>query len=52
MRIAKVLAVTALACGLGKWGMFESKCGDGIRVEHVRDQANGSFYGYPARYYK
>lgn len=38
--------------GAGKWDMFESKCGGLERIEHLRDQLNGSSYGYPIRYYK
>jgi len=39
-------------CGAGKWIMFESKCGEWERIEHVHDQLNGSDYGVPVRFYK
>lgn len=41
-------------CGSGKWIMFESKCGQWLRLEHVYDQLDGSTCGYGARtrYYK
>jgi len=41
-------------CGAGKWVMFESKCGDGPRIEHVYNQLDGSTIGYGTRcrYYK
>ncbi len=43
----------ACGCGSGKWIMFESKCGEFQRIEHVYDQLNGDdAYGYPFRYYK
>lgn len=38
--------------GAGKWDMFESKCGLSERIEHLRDQLNGSTYGTPVRFYK
>lgn len=38
--------------GAGKWDMFESKCGGLERIEHLREQLNGSSYGSPVRYYK
>ncbi len=40
------------ACGDGKWVMFESKCGQWIRMEHVWNQLNGALYGTPTRFYK
>jgi hypothetical protein len=40
------------ACGLGKWIMYQSKCGGEEAIEHVWDQLNGSGYGQPIRYYK
>jgi hypothetical protein len=40
------------SCGAGKWIMFESKCGEAEKIEHVRHQLNGSTYGMPIRYYK
>jgi len=40
------------SCGAGKWIMFESKCGEWVRMEHVWDQLNGGIYGSPTRYYK
>lgn len=40
------------ACGAGKWIMFESKCGQWIRMEHVWNQLNGTLYGAPTRFYK
>jgi hypothetical protein len=39
-------------CGLGKWIMYQSKCGEEEAIEHVWDQLNGSDYGQPIRYYK
>ncbi|GBC99531.1 hypothetical protein HRbin17_02056 [bacterium HR17] len=39
-------------CGLGRWIMFESKCGGWERIEHRRDQLSGGDYGTPFRYYK
>jgi len=39
-------------CGAGKWIMFESKCGEWVRIEHVHNQLNGVVYGDPVRYYK
>jgi hypothetical protein len=39
-------------CGAGKWRMFESKCGNAERIEHVHNQLNGSTYGEPVRYYR
>jgi len=39
-------------CGRGKWIMYESKCGDYERIEHVWDQLNDGEYGDPIRYYK
>jgi len=38
--------------GAGKWIMYESKCGEGERIEHVWNQLNGSFYNNPSRFYK
>ncbi|MBQ7551260.1 MAG: hypothetical protein IJT04_07015 [Bacteroidales bacterium] len=38
--------------GAGKWDVFESKCGEKERIEHLRDQLNGSEYGSPVRFYK
>lgn len=32
--------------------MFESKCGQWVRIEHVWDQLNGDTYGTPIRFYK
>ena len=32
--------------------VFESKCGEGHRVEHLWDQLNGTTYGTPVRFYK
>lgn len=40
------------ACGGGQWLMFESKCGEGERIEHVWDQLSGGPYGSPVRFYK
>ena len=42
------------SCGAGKWIMFESKCGQAARIEHVYDQLDGSTVGYGSRsrYYK
>lgn len=40
------------SCGAGKWIMFESKLGPTERIEHRRDQLNGTNYGEPFRYYK
>jgi hypothetical protein len=40
------------ACGAGKWIMFESKCGQWVRMEHVWNQLNGILYGAPTRFYK
>jgi len=39
-------------CGAGKWIMFESKCGEGPKIEHVWNQINGASYGSPSRYYR
>jgi len=39
-------------CGAGKWIMFQSKCGQAEKIEHVWDQLGGSFYGDLHRYYK
>ena len=39
-------------CGSGHWMIFESKCGSAPRIEHVRDQLNGSVYGAIIRCYK
>lgn len=39
-------------CGDNKWIMFESKCGDWARIEHVYNQLDGSGYGNPIKYYK
>ena len=38
-------------CGSGCWQVFESKCGEIHRIEHVYDQLSGQ-YGAPARYYR
>jgi hypothetical protein len=38
--------------GAGKWIMYESKCGDAERIEHLYDQLDGSTYGSRVRYYK
>ena len=40
------------SCGRGHWIMFESKCGQGVKIEHVIDQLNGNTYGTPVRFYK
>jgi hypothetical protein len=42
------------ACGAGKWIMFESKCGQDERIEHVWDQLDGPYpaYGTLHRFYK
>jgi hypothetical protein len=40
------------SCSGGKWVMFESKLGKGIRIEHDMDQLKDSVYGFPARFYK
>lgn len=40
------------SCGAGKWLMFESKCGQWVRMEHPWEQLNGDAYGTPVRYYK
>jgi len=40
------------SCGAGKWIMFESKCGEGLRIEHVWSQMNGTTYGAPVKCYK
>jgi len=40
------------SCGSGKWIMFESKCGEWVKMEHVYNQLNGGMYGSPTRYYK
>lgn len=40
------------ACGGGQWIMFESKCGEGSRIEHRRDHLNGGVYGDHVRYYR
>ena len=45
-------AKKSCSCGAGKWIMFESKCGEWVRMEHVDDQLNGFEYGTPERYYK
>ncbi len=42
----------ACSCGNGQWVMFESKCGNWGRIEHVWDQLNDSGYGSPGRFYK
>jgi len=39
-------------CGLGRWIMFESKCGLAERIEHRREQLSNGVYGVPFRYYK
>ena len=39
-------------CGAGKWIMYDSKCGQGEKIEHVWNQLNGSLYGNPVRFYK
>ena len=39
-------------CGAGKWIMYESKCGQNVKMEHVWDQLNGSTYETPIRFYK
>lgn len=39
-------------CGAGKWIMFESKCGEWVKIEHVWNQLSGGIYGSPTRYYK
>ena len=39
-------------CGQGKWLMFESKCGNSEKIEHVWDQLNGSSYGSNRLYYE
>jgi hypothetical protein len=39
-------------CGAGEWVMYESKCGQSLRIEHVYNQLNGASYGSPIRYYK
>jgi hypothetical protein len=40
------------SCGAGKWMMYESKCGEGFRIEHCHDQLDGLAYGTRVRYYK
>ena len=40
------------SCGMGKWIMFQSKCGKSEAIEHVWNQLNGDLYGSPTRYYK
>jgi len=40
------------SCGAGKWIMYDSKCGQGEKIEHVWNQLNGSFFGNPVRFYK
>jgi len=40
------------ACGGGQWTMFERKCGQAERIEHVWNHLNGSIYGTPTRFYK
>jgi hypothetical protein len=40
------------SCGQGKWIIYESKCGEWYKIEHVWDQLNGSSYGIPSRYYR
>lgn len=39
-------------CGALKWMVYESKCGESVRIEHLWDQLNGSPYGSPTKYYK
>lgn len=39
-------------CGAGKWIIYESKCGDWERIEHIHDQLDGLIYGSRIRYYK
>ena len=38
--------------GMGKWRMFESKCGQWERIEHLFDQLDGGDYGSVFRKYK
>jgi len=38
--------------GAGKWKIFESKLGRWERIEHRKDQLNGTEYGSPVRFYK
>ena len=38
-------------CGSGRWEVFESKCGEGRKMEHVYDQIT-CVYGPPVRFYK
>ncbi len=40
------------SCGAGRWIMYESKCGDWERIEHVWNQLNDSDYGTPGKFYK
>ena len=40
------------SCGSSKWIMFESKCGQQERIEHVWNQLNGTIYGTPTRFYE
>ncbi len=39
-------------CGMGKWAIFESKCGEWFKIEHLWDQLNDGDYGNPICYYK
>ncbi|HEC79527.1 MAG TPA: hypothetical protein ENI34_10395 [candidate division WOR-3 bacterium] len=39
-------------CGAGKWIMYESKCGQGEKIEHIWNQLNGPVYGIPTRFYR
>jgi hypothetical protein len=49
---AAIKVSSSCNCGGGFWNMFESKCGDSERIEHVDHQLNGVVYGSPIRYYK
>jgi hypothetical protein len=42
------------SCGKGQWIMYESKCGNAERIEHIYDQLDNSTLGYGSRtrYYK
>lgn len=40
------------ACGAGNWTMYESKLGDGVRIEHLWDQLGGGRYGEINGYYR
>jgi hypothetical protein len=45
------MPVPISVCPSGKY-MFESKCGQAERIEHVHDQLNGTTYGSPIKFYK